>query len=205
MVRAATSSSIIAIISTLYPCFGLVVSRTVSPPYEFYRVNMSTGGALRFNVNGTGGLVRHLYCNSLVWATGANVVIDFASIFNSSANVDRRVGSGGEFNFTFSPLIRVRFGNALEMAITMSAQPKLELSRLPSGLGLLAYSFTFVLGTVDTTARVVFSIAPQAVRFISPHPIVVEGKTVVDVLVLVVIGAGVGAAVGRGTDVNVTP
>jgi hypothetical protein len=150
---------------------GLVVSRTASPPYEFYAVNMSTGGALRFNVNGAGDLVRHLYSNSLLWALGGNVVIDFNSVFNTTANVDRRIGSSDVYNVTFAPLVRARFATAAQVAIGTGLQPTLELARLPasSNVVLLDYRFTFVPGTLDDV-NLWFTVGPAGSVVTTPAP-----------------------------------
>jgi hypothetical protein len=157
---------------------GLVVSRTVSPPYEFYAVNITTGGALRFNVNGAGDLARHLYSSSLVWAPNANVVIDFASVFNTTANADRRIGTSDVYNITFAPLVRARFATTAQVAIATSVQPILELVRLPtsSNYVLLSYQFTFVPGTIDNV-NLWFTVGPPGSVVTTPAPTTAPATT----------------------------
>jgi hypothetical protein len=122
------------------------LSKTQSVPWEFEKCNITADGAVVFNMDENGFLVRYLSCNSLALDDYAHLVFDFANKFDETKMAVHKLpdeADGKRWNFTLTTF-RVKFGSPSSILVgdrtgpfgTYYIEPYVEINRLPPGYEL---------------------------------------------------------------------
>jgi hypothetical protein len=122
------------------------LSKTQSVPWEFEKCNITADGAVVFNMDENGFLVRYLSCNSLALDDYAHLVFDFANKFDETKMAVHKLPDepdGKRWNFTLTTF-RVKYGSASSILVgnrtsafgTYYIEPWVEINRLPPGYEL---------------------------------------------------------------------